>query len=238
MELMNCSGLCVGYNGRAISQEINFSVSQGDYLCIVGGNGAGKSTLMRTLLGLQLPVSGEIQLMNGLRRTEIGYLPQQNAIQRSFPATVEEVVVSGFLSRSGMRPVYTRQERAGAQANMEKVGILGLKRRSYRALSGGQQQRVLLARALCAAGRMLLLDEPVTGLDPEAAMDMYAAVRELNRREGLAVIMISHDIQASVREASHILHMAAQPRFFGRTQEYVKSPVGRLYLEAEGGDNA
>jgi len=235
MELMICRDLSVGYGGKVISQGINFTLSQGDYLCVVGENGAGKSTLMRTLLGLQAPLAGEIRLTNGLMRTQIGYLPQQSAIQRSFPATVDEVVVSGFLSRSGARPFYTRREHAMAQENMEKVGVAQLRRRSYRTLSGGQQQRVLLARALCAADRMLLLDEPVTGLDPGAAMEMYAAVRELNRRDGLAVIMISHDVQSSVREASHILHMASRPRFFGSVQDYAKSAVGRLYLEAEGG---
>lgn len=235
MELMICRDLSVGYGGRIVSHDVNFSLSQGDYLCVVGENGAGKSTLMKTLLGLQAPLSGEIRFCGGLKRTEIGYLPQHSAIQRGFPATVGEVVVSGFLGRNGMRPFYTREQHAMAQENMEKVGISDLKKQSYRALSGGQQQRVLLARALCAAGRMLLLDEPVTGLDPGAAMEMYAAVRELNRRDSLAVIMISHDIQASVREASHILHMAHRPAFFGPVQEYAKSGVGRRYLDEQGG---
>lgn len=234
MEQLICKGLALGYDGKVVSEGISFGVSRGDYLCIVGENGAGKSTLVKALLGLNAPISGSIRFSNGLKQNEVGYMPQQTHVQRDFPASVEEVVVSGCLNRAGMRPFYNREERALALRNMEELGIGPLKKRCYRELSGGQQQRVLLARALCATRKLLLLDEPVSGLDPAASAQMYALIRQLNS-DAVTVIMISHDVTAAAREASHILHLSNRPRFFGTAKDYLESDVGRLFLGAEGG---
>lgn len=228
MAQIQCEGLKLGYDGNVIIENLNFRVNPGDYLCIVGENGSGKSTLMRTLLGLQQPISGEITVGDGLKRTEIGYLPQQTRVQRDFPASVREVVLSGCQNRCGLRPFYNRQDKERATQAMEKMNILPLQYRCYRELSGGQQQRVLLARALCATEKMLLLDEPVAGLDPKVTGEMYQLIAELNRDEGITVIMISHDIGAAVRYASHILHVGKH-LWFGTREDYVKSDIGRLF---------
>ena len=167
MALITCKDLTLGYENTRVAEHLSFTVPEGAYLCIVGENGSGKSTLMKTLLGLRAPLAGIIAFGDGLRKNEIGYLPQQTPIQRDFPASVQEVVLSGCLSRCGLRPFYTREEKALAAQNMARLGITDLARRCYRELSGGQQQRALLARALCATRKLLLLDEPVAGLDPK-----------------------------------------------------------------------
>ncbi|MBR3136851.1 MAG: metal ABC transporter ATP-binding protein [Clostridia bacterium] len=232
MALLTVQDLTLGYEGRTLVSHLNFSLEEGDYLCIVGENGSGKSTLMRTILGLQPPVSGQVLFREGLKSSHVGYLPQQTPIQRDFPASVEEIVRSGFQGRCGLRPFYDREEKAMARENMERMGVLDLRDRCYRELSGGQQQRVLLARALCAARKVLLLDEPVSGLDPKATGEMYDLLEGLNR-EGLALIMISHDIGAALTYASHILHLGQQV-FFGTREAYQNSAVGRRFVEREG----
>ena len=233
-----CRNVSLGYEGHIVSEGIDFTVSQGDYLCIVGENGAGKSTLIKALLGLHPPITGQIEFSDGLKQNEIGYLPQQNHFQRDFPASVQEVVISGCLNRCGLRPFYRHAEHESARTNMEKLGVWPLRERCYRELSGGQQQRVLLARALCATRKLLLLDEPVSGLDPSATAEMYAIIRRLNKIEGITVLMISHDIFAATREADHILHLAHRPLFFGSTEDYRKSDVGRAFLRMEEGELA
>ncbi len=233
-----CKNIALGYENHIVSQNISFSVARGEYLCIVGENGAGKSTLMKAILGLHPPVSGQLSFGDGLKPNEIGYLPQQTSLQRDFPASVQEVVISGCLNRCGLRPFYNRAERELAHSRMERLGILPLRNRCYRELSGGQQQRVLLARALCATRRLLLLDEPVSGLDPAATADMYAIIRRLNREDGITVVMISHDISSAVREADHILHLSHRPLFFGTTEDYLKSDVAKAFLRAEEGITA
>lgn len=232
MSLLTCRELCLGYEGTKVVEGLKFTVDTGDYLYVVGENGSGKSTLMKTILRLRSPLSGEIIMGEGLRQTEIGYLPQQTAAQRDFPASVREIVMSGCLNRSGNRPFYTREEKALALENMKKLGISELSGRCYRELSGGQQQRVLLARALCATKKLLLLDEPVAGLDPKAASDMYSVIGRLNREDGVTVIMISHDIEAAVKYASHILHIGHKPLFYGTAAEYIQSPVGKAFAGA------
>ncbi len=224
MSLLTVSDLTIGYESTALVQDLNFSVNKGDYLCIVGENGAGKSTLMKTLLGLLKPISGEIKQGDGLKRNEIGYLPQQTEVQRDFPASVTEVVMSGFAGAMGLRPFYTKAEKETALKNMMRMGIEDLKHCCYRELSGGQQQRVLLARALCATSRLLLLDEPVSGLDPKVTEDMYRLIASINR-SGTAIIMISHDIQAAVSYATHVLHIGDKV-FFGTKEEYLKEESG------------
>ncbi|MBR1422414.1 MAG: ABC transporter ATP-binding protein [Ruminococcus sp.] len=232
-EQIICSGVSLGYEGNAVVQELEFTVSGGDYLCILGENGSGKSTLIKALLGLKSVMSGKIDWVGGLKPNEIGYLPQQTVVQRDFPATVKEIVLSGCLSKCGLRPFYSKEQKELAEKNMKQLGITELKKRCYRELSGGQQQRVLLARALCATSRLLLLDEPVTGLDPKAQTDFYELISKLNT-EGITVIMVSHDVHAAVRYASHILHIGSSKQlFFGTKDDYLNSRAGKLFL-AEG----
>lgn len=233
MAQLICENLCLGYDGKEIVHNLNFSVDAGDYLCIVGENGSGKSTLMRTVLGLQSPLSGKITTGEGLNRNEIGYLPQQTQVQKDFPATVWEVVLSGCQGRCGLRPFYNKEEKLLAEENIEQMGIAELKKRCYRELSGGQQQRVLLARALCATRKILLLDEPVSGLDPMVTAEMYQLIKKLNS-EGITVIMISHDINAALEYASHILHIGKNI-FFGTREAYLKSDAG-IGFNPKGGD--
>ena len=232
--LLDCRDAALGYEGKPVWEHLSFQVHSGDYVCIVGENGSGKSTLVKSLLGLLHPMAGEIVRSPSLRSGAIGYLPQQTKAQKDFPATVTEVVRSGFLSSRGMRFFYTPKEKSTALMHMGKLGVLELKDRCYRELSGGQQQRVLLARALCATRKMLLLDEPVSGLDPKVTAEMYALIEKLNREDGITVIMISHDIAAAVKYASHILHIG-DAVFFGTRAEYLRSPQGRLFAAEKGG---
>ena len=213
--------LSLGYDGVSVCEHVNFSVNKGDYLCVVGDNGSGKSTLIKALLGLVAPTGGEI-LKEGIEY--IGYLPQQNELQRDFPATVREVVLSGRVAKLGKKLFYTREDKKAAAECMERLGISALERKSYGELSGGQQQRALLARALCAAGDMLLLDEPVSGLDPAATAEMYELIYELNRKEKITVIMVTHDVSAALRHATCVLHMSDVPEFFDMAEDYKSSP--------------
>jgi len=229
MPQITCQNLTLGYEGKAVVTGLSFTVNAGDYLCVVGENGSGKSTLMKALLRLKAPMSGRIVMEYGLEQKEIGYLPQQTAAQKDFPASVREVVRSGCLNRCGMRPFYLSAEKRMAEDNMERMGIAQLAKRCYRELSGGQQQRTLLARALCATRKILLLDEPAAGLDLKAAADMYVSIADLNA-EGITIIMISHDVAAAIKYASHILHIGAQSAlFFGDKAEYAQSGIGRVY---------
>ena len=243
MALITCRDLKLGYESNVILEDLNFSVNPGDYLCVVGENGSGKTTLMRTLLGLQRPLGGAIERGDGLGINEIGYLPQQTAIQKDFPATVWEIVLSGCQARCGRRPFYSRGDKALARRNMDLMGVTPLASRCYRELSGGQQQRVLLARALCATKKLLMLDEPVSGLDPKVTAEMYALIKRLNREgageggPGVAIIMISHDIAAALRDATHILHLGAEV-FFGTRAQYLESAAGRRFIASEGGEQA
>lgn len=221
--------LCLGYEGREILHNLNFEVNKGDYLCIVGENGSGKSTLMKTLLGLQYPISGKIITDDGFSKKGIGYLPQQTVIQKDFPASVLEIVLSGCQNKCGIRPFYTKAEKQKAIKSIEKLELQKLIHRCYRKLSGGQQQRVLLARALCAAEDILLLDEPVAGLDPIVTGEMYGLIEKLNK-SGLTVIMISHDINAAIRYADKILHIGNNI-FFGTKEEYLESSQADLLIK-------
>ena len=224
-----CQDLKLGVGANILVEHLSFTIKKGDYLCIVGENGAGKSTLLRAILGLLKPLSGSIILGDGLQRREIGYLPQQTFVQRDFPASVREVVLSGCQGRCGLRPFYNREEKQIAEKAMEQMEIAGLAKTCYRDLSGGQQQRVLLARALCASDKLLVLDEPVSGLDPKMAETMYRLVARINREMGITIIMISHDVREAIPYATHILHMD-QDYFFGSAEAYRKSEFGRLFL--------
>ena len=231
MAQLTCQNLTLKYDGRVILEDLNFTVRAGDYLCIVGENGSGKSTLMKTILGLHTEYEGTMETGDGLLASEIGYLPQQTNVQRDFPASVREIVLSGCQGRCGFRPFYTKEEKNLARRNMGRMGILEFEKRCYRELSGGQMQRVLLARALCATQKALLLDEPVSGLDPKVTVEMYQLIARLNRDDGITILMVSHDIAAAVKYASHILHIG-ETVFFGTKQEYLASGVYQMWNDS------
>ncbi len=230
MAQLICKDLALGYEGKTVVKNVTFSLSQGNYLCIVGENGAGKSTLMKTVLGLKKPLHGTVSHGDGVKATDIGYLPQQTEVQRDFPASVREIVLSGFQNKCKLRPFYTKKEKELVRTNLKKLEVEHLERRCFRELSGGQQQRVLLARALCAGTKMLFLDEPVSGLDPTATAEMYELIERLNKEDGMTIVMISHDIQSALAYSSHILHLGKEV-FFGTKEEYAVSDVGKVFLE-------
>ena len=230
MALIKCENVSIGYEGQTVVKDLDFQIDPGDYLCIVGENGSGKSTLVRSLLGLKNVEKGQIIYGDGLKQTEIGYLPQQTDVPKDLPASAYEVVRSGRLNSRGFHPFYTAADRKAAVEKMDLLGIRDLAKQCFRDLSGGQKQRVLLARALCATKSLLLLDEPVTGLDPIVTGEFYQLIRRINRESGIAVVMVSHDIESAVKDASHILHLQETALFFGTTEEYKRSPVGRRFL--------
>ena len=228
--VITCQNISLGYENMTVLEKVSFELNEGDYLCVVGENGAGKSTLIKCLAGLKKPTEGEIVFSSGISRSDVGYLPQQTAIQRDFPASVREVVMSGCLNHSRLIPFYTKADRERAARHMEELGITELADRSYRELSGGQQQRVLLARALCASEKLLILDEPVTGLDPIVTAEIYAIIKEVNQKYHMTIIMVSHDVKTAVRNANKILHLKHTALFFGSTEEYVRSTTGREFI--------
>lgn len=228
--LITCEHVDFGYENHDAVIDLSLEVDEGDYLCIVGQNGSGKSTLIKGLLGLLKPTGGSLFVEENLKKNGIGYLPQQTAAQKDFPATVYEVVLSGTLSRRGNKPFYSPAEKKLAEINMEKLGISELRRKCYRELSGGQQQRVLIARALCASDKLLILDEPITGLDPSAIQEFYYLVRKLNREDGITIIMVSHDIGNIISQANKILHLQQRVLFYGGVEAYRKSRAGEEFL--------
>ncbi len=232
-ELIVCRDVSLGYEGQSVLTHLDLTIRTGDYLCIVGDNGSGKSTLLRGLLGLLPPQSGQILRSPELQRGAIGYLPQQTRAQRDFPATVYEVVLSGCLNQRKNRFFYSAAQKSQALMNLGKLGVLELKDQCYRDLSGGQQQRVLLARALCAASSLLILDEPITGLDPAAAQDLYKTLAYLNEKEHMAVVMVTHDLKAALKSARTVLHIGRSSIFSGTVAEYLASPQGRRFREVE-----
>ena len=231
--LIQCKNASFAYDGRSAVSGLNFTVHTGDYLCIVGENGSGKSTLVKGLLRLKVPAAGSIEYGDGLRLNEIGYLPQQTDTQKDFPASVYEVVLSGRLARRGILPFYAKEDRRAAMGNMERLDVASLRNRCYRELSGGQQQRVLLARALCATRKLLLLDEPVAGLDPLVTQELYRLISDINKMLGITIVMVSHDVASAVQYASHVLHLQNRQAFFGTAEEYERSPVGKAFLGGE-----
>lgn len=231
MALLTCRNASFGYDGEVVLSGIDFTLYGGEYMCILGENGAGKSTLVKGILGLISPTAGEIEFGEGLRACEVGYLPQQTQVHKSFPASVLEVVLSGRINSMGMRPFYNRKDRDDALKKLELMGMKGMERRSFQELSGGQMQRVLLARAMCAAGRFILLDEPVSGLDPAATTDLYELIADINKNMGMTVIMVSHDTEAAVKYASHIMQLSHTQLFYGTVDEYKNSELGHDYLK-------
>ncbi len=232
MPLLSFLNLSIGYENTIVLDNLSFEIEKGDYLAIIGENGAGKSTLLKTMLGLIPPIKGKVVFSNELKRTEVGYLPQQTLAQRDFPASVYEVVLSGCLARNGLRPFYSKKDKELAKANIQKMGLEGFEKRCYRELSGGQQQRVLLARALCSSDKLLVLDEPVTGLDPKVTNQLYEEINNLNK-EGITIIMISHDLSV-LKFANKVLHVGHQT-YFGSKDDYFKSQSYQDLL-AKGGE--
>ena len=239
--LLKCEHVDFGYENQDAVIDVSLEVSTGDYICIVGENGSGKSTLMKGILGLLKPTEGKIEISEELKKAGIGYLPQQTSIhfpqqtgaKKDFPATVFEVVISGCLGKRGNRPFYSPKEKQTALSNLERLGIADLKKSCFRDLSGGQKQRALIARALCATDKLLILDEPITGLDPSAIQDFYNIIRKLNREEQVAILMVSHDMANIVRQAGKILHLQQKALFWGTVQDYLKSGIGNQFLGGE-----
>jgi zinc transport system ATP-binding protein len=226
--LIRCASVSVKYDTGFAVKDVSFGIMPGDYLCVVGENGSGKTSLMKAIAGLVPLASGSVHL-NGIESNQVGYLPQQTPAQKDFPASVREVVLSGRLGRNGKSPFYTKQDKQIADEKISMLNIGAVKKKSYRSLSGGQQQRVLLARALCATERLLLLDEPVTGLDPLMSAEMYEILRGLNER-GMTIVMVSHDVGVALHHCNKVLHMQTSGTFFESNEAYLSSEVGRYFL--------
>lgn len=229
MKQLECKNVYINYDANNAVKNVSFSIDEGDYLCIVGENGSGKSTLIKAILGLEKIKSGEISFLNGLKKNEIGYLPQQTIVQKNFPASVYEVVLSGTLNNRGIKPFYSKQEKELANQNIEKLGIKDIKNKSYKELSGGQQQRVLLARALCSTKKIIVLDEPITGLDINITKELYSTIRKINE-EGTTIIMVSHDINFAINNANKILHLQTECKFFGTVNDYINSNIYKNFI--------
>lgn len=231
--ILNCKNLSVSYENRLALSNVNFKVEEGDYLCVLGENGAGKSTLIKTLLGLQKCNEGKIEFETGFSHKFIGYLPQQQTVKRDFPANVWEVVISGNANSLGFFPFFNSTHKKRAEENLKKLGIFDLKEKSFRELSGGQQQRVLLCRALCASKKLLILDEPSSGLDPVATSELYSLIKKLNDKEKITIIMVSHDTECARKYAKSILHLATKQIFFGTKEEYLQNEIGKRFLSED-----
>ncbi len=229
--ILSCRDVTVAYDSKIAVDHVSFEVNEGEYVCIVGENGSGKSTLLKSILGLVPLKFGSVSFGPEVHRKRLGYLPQQTNIQKDFPASVYEVVLSGCLNRRGLKPFYSTEDKEQAMQHMERLGIGNFKKRSFSALSGGQQQRVLLARALCATDKLLLLDEPVTGLDPLVTEELYQLIEQLNRDLGVTVIMVSHDISSAIQYADKILHINQSLLFYGDTESYINTELGKRFLK-------
>jgi len=226
---MNCQNLSFGYDGHIAVSDLNFSVQTGDFLLIAGENGSGKSTLIKGLLRLIPPMEGTITFSPEFTPHKTGYLSQQAAAKQDFPAGVFEIVLSGSAGKRGVFPFYRQQDRQKAEENLRLLGIEALKDRCFRELSGGQQRRVLLARSLCAAEKLLVLDEPFAGLDPLISAELYRLLAQINREMGITIIMASHDIE-SASCATRVLHLRKTQLFFGSMEEYLNSQTGKSFF--------
>lgn len=227
MYSITCKDLSISYDQKVVVENLNFQLNQGDFLCIFGDNGAGKSTLIQAILKLKQVDSDMIE--NQFKQNQIGYLAQKTVIKHDFPASVLEVVSSGVLAQKSFLPFYTKKQKEIIQNNLKRLSIEDIQHKSIQELSGGQLQRVLLARALCAGQKLLILDEPTAGLDPLVSQELYQLCKQLNQ-EGLSIIMVSHAIEDAMRYANKILHIKQKQLFFGTTQEYRETELAKQYL--------
>lgn len=203
MDIIDVKNLSFGYySGHEILKDINMKVHEGDFLCIVGENGSGKSTLMKCILGLNKVTKGEVTV-NG----RIGYLPQMTEVQNNFPATIEEIVLSGTLPDHIKSVIYKKEDKQKAKEIMEKLELYEMRKKCFYELSGGQKQRVLIARSLCATDKTILLDEPVNGLDPKIVLEIYELLQELNKNQGITIIMVSHDVDRALNYATRVIEV-------------------------------
>lgn len=223
MITLSCNDITVSYDDVVLS-SVSFALEKGSFLCIVGENGSGKTTLIKALLGLVPLQSGSVVLD---KHVSVGYVSQQTLQQKRFPASVLEIVLSGCRSSF---PFYTKNDKKVAKHYMDLMQIGDMGKRSYSELSGGQQQRVRIARALCAQKGLLMLDEPVTGLDPLIARDLYTLLKQLQNMEDITILMVSHDIASALSYATHILHIDKTVCFFGTSDEYKNSAYGQRFL--------
>ena len=226
---INCINASFGYDGHVIVSRLDFSINDGDFILIAGENGSGKSTLVKGLMGLLTPMKGTINFSDAFKKSRVGYLSQQTAAKQDFPAGVFEIVLSGNLGRKGLWQFYNKADKNKAEENMRLLGIAELKNRCFRELSGGQQRRVLLSRSLCAADKLLVLDEPFAGLDPLITAELYLMLEKINREMGMTIVMVSHDIETSSC-ANKVLHLQRQQVFFGSMEDYLKSPTGNAFF--------
>jgi zinc transport system ATP-binding protein len=227
--LIDCQNLSFGYDGHIVVCGLNFSVQAGDFLLIAGENGSGKSTLVKGLMRLIPPMEGKLNFSPDFKQSQTGFLSQQTAAKQDFPAGVMEIVLSGNLGKKGFWPLYTHSEKRTAEEKLRLLEIEDLKNQCFRELSGGQQRRVLLARSLCAAEKLLVLDEPFAGLDPLISAQLDRLLEKINRETGMTIIMVSHEIEAADR-ATKVLHLQKQQLFFGSMEDYKKSETGRKFL--------
>jgi len=227
--LIDCQNLSFGYDGHITVCGLNFSVQTGDFLLIAGENGSGKSTLVKGLMRLIPPMEGKLNFSPDFKQSQTGFLSQQTAAKQDFPAGVMEIVLSGNLGKKGFWPLYTHSEKCAAEEKLRLLEIEDLKNRCFRELSGGQQRRVLLARSLCAAEKLLVLDEPFAGLDPLISTQLYRLLEKINRETGMTIIMVSHEIEAAI-SVKNVLHLQKQQLFFGSMEDYKKSETGRKFL--------
>ena len=229
MKIIECRKLNIGYVDKLVCTNISFSVEKGQYVCIIGENGSGKSTLIKTILGLNKPLSGRVIFGGHFNKSHVGYLPQQTEFQKDFPATVREIVMSGFLGRMGFRPFYNKVEKEKCGKILSQLGATDYQDKSFKDLSGGQQQRVLLARALCATDELLVLDEPTNGLDVRTIKHFYELISKLNRENGLTVLMVTHSIENVIKYATHIIYLKDNMEFVGSKEEFLNSEHAKYF---------
>lgn len=229
MSLIECKKLSIGYASKVICKDISFDIEKGDYVCIVGENGCGKSTLLKTILGLNKPLIGKVSFDSEFNRKLVGYLPQQTELQKDFPATVREIVMSGLLNRMGWRPFYSAKEKDRCNKIMKELSVDEFASRGFKELSGGQQQRVLLARALCATDELLVLDEPTNNLDSRSIKLFYKLISKLNKENGITIIMVTHDLERVINSTNKIVYLKDELKFAGSRDEFLDSEYSKLY---------
>lgn len=221
-KLVEVKNLTVKYANSVVIDKASFSVTEGDFICVVGANGSGKSTLIKTLLGLISPAEGKVEFLGGLKRTQVGYLPQESRIEQGFPATVTEVVLSGTLGRLGRIPIYRKAEKERAKEALKLLKITKLEDKSFSGLSGGERQKVLLARALVATEKLLILDEPSNNLDQRSRAGFYKILKQLNEEAKLTILMITHDLDAEDLIGNKILSIKNAKVELTTTEEFLR----------------